>query len=234
EAVKLAALWLLAWRLPRYSPRDGMILGATVGLGFAAFESAGYAFNALFTSNGLSLLGVVETEVLRGILTPIGHGVWTAILGGALFAAASRHWRPRATAALLGWYVVVALLHALWDASSGIAVWLTLLLTNTPMQWLMIQAGHAPTVTPVQVHIYTILNWVLLGLVGLLGVLIFIRHWRRAGTRTEPGTTAAHQIATAEQEQRDAAIGPESPLNAAGAAASSLSNQPSGSTSSSS
>ena len=65
----------------------------------------------------------------------------------------------------------------------GIAVWLTLLLTNTPMQWLMIEAGHAPTVTPVQVHIYTILNWALLGLAGLLGVLIFIRRWRRATTR---------------------------------------------------
>ncbi|HEY6682615.1 MAG TPA: hypothetical protein VI030_06570, partial [Propionibacteriaceae bacterium] len=29
EAVKLGALWLLAWRLPRYSARDGMVLGAT-------------------------------------------------------------------------------------------------------------------------------------------------------------------------------------------------------------
>jgi hypothetical protein len=205
EAVKLAALWLLAWRLPRYTARDGMVLGATVGLGFAAFESAGYAFNALFTSNGLSLLGVVETEVLRGILTPIGHGVWTAILGGAMFAAASRHWRPRATAALLGWYGVVALLHALWDASGGIAVWLTLLLTNTPMQWLIIQAGHAPTVTPVQVHIFTILNWALLGLDGLVGVLIFIHRWRRALIQTEPGT-AAHQIDATEHGQRDTAI----------------------------
>jgi hypothetical protein len=156
-----------------------MVLGATVGLGFAAFESAGYAFNALFTANGLSLLDVVETEILRGILTPIGHGVWTGILGGAMFAAASHHWRLRATAALLGWYVVVALLHALWDASAAIAVWLTLLLTNTPGQWLIIEAGHAPRVSPAQVHIYTILNWVLLGLVGLLGLLIFIRHWRR-------------------------------------------------------
>src|SRR5215213_7946190 len=30
EAVKLGALWLLAWRLPRYCARDGMVLGATV------------------------------------------------------------------------------------------------------------------------------------------------------------------------------------------------------------
>jgi len=72
EAVKLAALWLLARRLPRYTMRDGIVLGAAVGFGFAAFESAGYAFNALFTSNGLSLLNLVETEVLRGILTRSG------------------------------------------------------------------------------------------------------------------------------------------------------------------
>jgi protease PrsW len=52
EAVKLAALWLLAWRLPRYTMRDGIVLGAAVGLGFAALESAGYAFNALFTMEG--------------------------------------------------------------------------------------------------------------------------------------------------------------------------------------
>src|SRR5215218_5196968 len=76
EAVKLAALWLLARRLPRYTMRDGIVLGAAVGFGFAALESAGYAFNALFISNGLSLINVVETEVLRGILAPVGHGLW--------------------------------------------------------------------------------------------------------------------------------------------------------------
>jgi RsiW-degrading membrane proteinase PrsW (M82 family) len=65
--------------------REGIILGAVVGPGFAAPENAGYAFNALFTVEGLSLRGLVETEVLRGVLTPVGHGVWTAILGGVLF-----------------------------------------------------------------------------------------------------------------------------------------------------
>jgi RsiW-degrading membrane proteinase PrsW (M82 family) len=74
EAVKLAALWLLALGLPRYSMRDGIVLGAVVGLGFAALESAGYAFNALFTMEGLSLPNLVETEVLRGLLTPSAMG----------------------------------------------------------------------------------------------------------------------------------------------------------------
>jgi protease PrsW len=180
EAVKLAALWLVARRLPRYTMRDGIVLGATVGLGFAAFESAGYAFNALFTAGGPSLLNLVETEVLRGILAPIGHGLWTAILGGTLFAVAARRGRLRLSRAVLGSYLVVALLHGLWDASRGIAVWLTLLLTGTHVQWLEIQLGQAPAVTSAQVHLFTTLSWGLLALDGLLGVLILRRRWRRA------------------------------------------------------
>jgi RsiW-degrading membrane proteinase PrsW (M82 family) len=180
EGVKLAALWLLARRLPRYSMRDGMVLGAAVGFGFAAFESAGYAFNALFTSSGPSLLNLVETEVLRGILTPVGHGLWTAILGGALFAVAARRGRLRLTGTVLGWYAVVVLLHALWDASSGIAVWLTLLLTGTPRQWLLIRLDDVPQVTGGQVHLFTALSWALLVLDGIVGLLVLRSRWHRA------------------------------------------------------
>jgi protease PrsW len=185
EAVKLAALWLLARRLPRYTMRDGIVLGAAVGFGFAAFESAGYAFNALFTAGGPSLLNLVETEVLRGILAPVGHGLWTAILGGTLFGVAARRGRLRLSRAVLGWYAVVVLLHTLWDASRGIAVWLTLVLTGTRVQWLLIQLGRAPEVTPAQMHLFTILSWALLALDGLLGLLVLRGRWRRAiGVRT--------------------------------------------------
>ncbi|MEN3267235.1 MAG: protease PrsW [Pseudonocardia sp.] len=180
EAVKLAGLWLLARRLPRYTMRDGIVLGAAVGFGFAAFESAGYAFNALFTSTGPSLLNLVETEVLRGILTPLGHGVWTAVVGGALFAAAARHGRPRLTGAVLGWYVVVVVLHALWDASQGIAQWLTLIFTGAPWQLLLLELGAAPRVTDGQVHLFTALTWTLLVVDGTVGLLVLRRRWRRA------------------------------------------------------
>jgi protease PrsW len=170
EAVKLAALWLLALRLPRYSMRDGIVLGAAVGLGFAALESAGYAFNALFTMDGLSLVNLVETEVLRGLLTPLGHGLWTAILGGVLFRTAAQGGRLRLSGALVGWYVVVAGLHALWDAARPIAVWLTLVLTATPVQWLLIRMGRAPAVTQAQVHTFTMLSWGLLWLTRRSGL----------------------------------------------------------------
>ena len=185
EGVKLAVLWLLARRLPRYTMRDGIVLGAAVGFGFAAFESAGYAFNALFTKTGLSLPNLLETEVLRSILMPIGHGLWTAILGGVLFAAAARFGRPRLTGAVLGWYVLVALLHALWDASQGIAVWLTLRLSATPVQWLLIESGGVPTWSQAQVHLLTALNWGLLALDALVGVLILHGRWRQATSALE-------------------------------------------------
>jgi protease PrsW len=186
EAVKLAALWLLARRLPRYTMRDGIVLGAAVGFGFAAFESAGYAFNALFTAGGPSLLNLVETEVLRGILAPVGHGLWTAILGGTLFGVAARRGRLRLSLGVLGSYVLVALLHGLWDASRGIAVWLTLLLTGSQAQWLLIRLGRAPEVTPAQVHLFTALTWGLLALDVLFGLLVLRHRWHRATTPDRP------------------------------------------------
>ncbi|MGP4014493.1 PrsW family intramembrane metalloprotease [Saccharopolyspora sp. 5N708] len=187
EAVKLAALWLLARRLPRYTMRDGMVLGAAVGFGFAAFESAGYAFNALFTSGGgLNLLNLVETEALRGIVAPVGHGLWTAILGAALFAAAARRGRPRLGVAIIGWYVLVVLLHALWDGSRGLAGWLTLVLTGTSQQWLLIEYGAAPTATEAQLHLYTALIWLLLVVDALIGVLVLVGRWRRATAAARP------------------------------------------------
>jgi protease PrsW len=180
EAVKVAALWLLAWRLPRYTMRDGIVLGAAVGFGFAALESAGYAFNALFTMDGLSLQNLVETEVLRGLLTPLGHGLWTAILGGVLFRTAARGGRLRLSGALVGWYVVVAGLHALWDAARPIAVWLTLLLTATQVQWALIRMGRVPQPTQAQVHTFTTLNMVVLLLDALVGLAILRGRWRQA------------------------------------------------------
>ena len=180
EAVKLAALWLLARQLPRYTMRDGIVLGAAVGFGFAALESAGYAFNALFTMEGLSLQNLVETEVLRGLLTPLGHGLWTAILGGVLFRTAAEGGRLRLSGALVGWYLVVAGLHALWDAARPVAVWLTLVLTATQVQWLLIRMGRVPQPTQAQVHTFTTLNMVVLLVDALVGVMILRGRWRQA------------------------------------------------------
>jgi len=169
EGVKLVALWWIARRLHRYEVRDGIVLGATVGFGFAAFESAGYAFNALFTMKGLSLGSVVETEVLRGILTPVGHGLWTGIMGGVLFHAA-RNGRLRLSAGVVVWYVVVSLLHAFWDAAGGIAAVLVLVLTLNQMQMQLLALGRVPAPTAQQAFLFTVVTWGFLLLDAIIGV----------------------------------------------------------------
>lgn len=179
EGCKLAVLWLLARRLGTYRPRDGVVLGAAVGFGFAAFETAGYAFTAMFTIKGISLGNLVETQVWRGILTPVGHGVWTAILGGVLFQAA-RGGRLRLSGGLIGWYLVVSLLHAFWDASGGIAAILVFLFTADTMQLQLMALGRLPQPTDEQVHLFTVVTWVFLALDGMVGVLLLRSRWRRS------------------------------------------------------
>jgi hypothetical protein len=84
------------------------------------------------------------------------------------------------TGTVPGWCAVVVLFHAPWDASSGIAGWLTLLLTGTPRQWLLIQLDDVPRVTGGQVHLFTALSWALLVLDGSVGLLVLRGRWHRA------------------------------------------------------
>lgn len=179
EACKLAALWFVARRMTAHSPRDGIVLGAAVGFGFAAFETAGYSFNALLTPRGLSLGSLVETQVLRGVLTPVGHGLWTGILGGVLFRGA-REVRPHLSRALVGWYVLVSLLHAFWDASQGIAFLLVVLFTTSTVQMELLQQGYPIHPSSAQLTEMTVLNWAFFALDALVGILALRHVWRRA------------------------------------------------------
>ena len=176
EAAKLVALALLTRKLTHKYARDGLILGAAVGFGFAAFESAGYAFTALFTERGLSLMQLVQTELLRGLLAPVGHGLWTAILGGVLFSASGRR-HFALTGRLLMAYLGVSLLHALWDAMHSIALVVMLLLTGTPYQYQLLQRGYQPQPTAAQADLFTALSWGGLLLVSIIGVgwLLLVR-----------------------------------------------------------
>ncbi|MBM7802860.1 RsiW-degrading membrane proteinase PrsW (M82 family) [Curtobacterium luteum] len=132
EFVKGVLLVVVAWRVRPKSARQGALLGATVGAGFAAFESAGYAFNAAITSRGIDLVSLLQTEVVRAILSPVGHVLWTAILGAVLFGAARGGVRLRWSWTVLVAYVGVSLLHGLWDSNSTLATLLAFVFTGTP------------------------------------------------------------------------------------------------------
>jgi RsiW-degrading membrane proteinase PrsW (M82 family) len=123
ELVKGVAIVLVAWGLRPHSLRDGMVLGATIGFGFAALESSGYALASLFVVQGghlyLSLTSLVFTELVRGVLAPFGHGLWSAIVGGMIFYGA-RNGRLRLTWGVLAAYLGVSLLHAAFDSFGSI------------------------------------------------------------------------------------------------------------------
>jgi RsiW-degrading membrane proteinase PrsW (M82 family) len=189
EAVKGAALVGAAVGLSRYTTRDGIVLGATVGFGFAAMESSGYAFNALFTVHGLSLGGLVATEALRGLLAPVGHGLWTAILGGALFHASSRANRLRLSGGVIGVYLLISILHGLWDSMRGIALILTALLTLASGHSLDMQSG-TPVAADQQVVLFNLINLVGIIVVSAIGILVLVTISRRWSRRESTGPAA--------------------------------------------
>ena len=66
EGAKAIVLVAAARGLSTRRPREGMILGATVGAGFAAFESSGYALKAFLENiDDHGVLNIVGTEAVR-------------------------------------------------------------------------------------------------------------------------------------------------------------------------
>jgi hypothetical protein len=97
-------------------PADGVIYAAMVGLGFAMIENVGYYVNALITPErgGIELLGY--TFVLRGLLSPLLHPVFTSMTGlGVAYSASRKHGAPWAVALGL---LAAMVLHGTWNGLS--------------------------------------------------------------------------------------------------------------------
>ena len=115
EGCKIIAVMFMARRMDHTSGMDGLLLGGAVGMGFAAFESTGYAFTVFLASQGHVTVSIVET-IIRGLVAPFGHGMWTGILGAVLFRASQpRHFRI--TGSVIIAYLFVSALHGLWDGA---------------------------------------------------------------------------------------------------------------------
>ncbi len=113
EPAKLLAVVIIADRRRNGRILTGLLLGAGVGAGFAAFESAGYTFTELthFISSTaaaevVSTINPAQGQAIarsaqafdpdtvmqiRALITPFGHIVWTAITAGAYWLALHHH-----------------------------------------------------------------------------------------------------------------------------------------------
>ena len=158
EGAKLLGVLVVARNAEHDAEIDGIILGAAAGMGFAALESIGYAFSAFVASQG-SLTAALAATLLRGILAPVGHGTWTAIVASVLFRDTVGG-RFRVDRAVLGAFLTAAVLHALWDASGPIIASLAL------------PAGLTFVATVV-----------VLAIVGATGLIVLWLRWREAVRR---------------------------------------------------
>ncbi|WP_430490489.1 PrsW family glutamic-type intramembrane protease [Lactiplantibacillus pentosus] len=90
---------------------DGILIGAAVGAGFAAFETAGYIYNA--GTNDL-----VAVAILRGWSAIGGHLVWAAIAGGAIMIVKRDQafkFSQLLDTRFLVFFILAVLMHATWD-----------------------------------------------------------------------------------------------------------------------
>ena len=140
ECGKVLAMLAVA-RVAKYRYKlNGLLVGAAVGVGFSAFESAGYAMTNMVESTvGSSFYAASREElqdsilafgihqgagtmedvlVIRGLLSPLGHIVWFAIAGFSLWRTIGG--RPFRVSMLwdvdfIRLLLVPVILHALWN-----------------------------------------------------------------------------------------------------------------------
>ena len=134
EVAKLLTV-VIVMRAARYKYiLNGILFGATVGAGFACFETAGYALNEGFLPGLLQglvagqnstlathtgVVGMLHILLLRGFLAPLGHVAWTAIAAGAFWRV--KQDKPVSInmlfdARFLKAFLIPVSMHALWDA----------------------------------------------------------------------------------------------------------------------
>jgi RsiW-degrading membrane proteinase PrsW (M82 family) len=137
---------------------DGIVLAGFSALGFAFTENVLYFGRAFI--DGIAASGAVEaglvssvgTFVVRGILSPFAHPLFTAMTGFGVAIAAASHRRGRRVVAVIAGLAVAIVLHATWNFSAalgeaflfvypvimvpvfGLAVWLA--------TWSRLREGH--------------------------------------------------------------------------------------------
>lgn len=116
---------------------NGMLIGSAVGAGFAAFESAGYAFRIFFYTADYDLM--VSNINMRALLSPGGHVAWAAVTGAAIMIAMEGKrfkWEVLKSPKFLKLFVIPIILHFIWDMPIGtkpvlvgliVVIWIVLL-----------------------------------------------------------------------------------------------------------
>ncbi|MCD8118343.1 MAG: PrsW family glutamic-type intramembrane protease [Lachnospiraceae bacterium] len=115
----------------------GMLVGSAVGAGFASMETATYS---IFLTGGWSF----ENLMLRAVLAIGGHVTWAAFTcGGLVWAKGGEELAPKhfVSPKFLGCYAIAAGLHAAWDLSPYMWLYVVLCIAIVVLCFLMIRVG---------------------------------------------------------------------------------------------
>jgi len=138
EVAKGFGVLLVLWIFRRHfdGPVDGVVYAATVAAGFAFVENIQYFALQVVDDLALGSDGLVFVFVVRALMSPFAHVMYTACTGIALGWAARRTGRLGA----IGWFalgvVPAAALHALWNGALvvvGDAFFVYYLLVQVPI-----------------------------------------------------------------------------------------------------
>lgn len=182
---------------------DGIVYAGFVAAGFAFTENIEYFGRAFVTYGfGSATSGVVAAFILRGVLAPFTHPLFTAMTGiGIGVAARTKSSRVRVFAPLAG-YLGAVLLHSLWNSSATlggadtflVVYFLVILPILGAMVWLVVwQRRREQRVVTAQLPNMAAQGWIAESEISLLSSLTGRRGWR-AAVRKRAGSDAARAV----------------------------------------
>ncbi|WP_189221725.1 PrsW family intramembrane metalloprotease [Saccharothrix coeruleofusca] len=183
---------------------DGIVYAGVVAAGFAFTENI-YYFARVFVDSGFGDLssGVIALFILRGVLSPFAHPLFTSMTGlGIGFAAMTASRNLRLVAPLLGYLGAVGL-HSLWNFSTTVGTGSTFInlyfLIMVPIFAAMVclvvwQRRREQRIVAAQLPAMAERKWIAASEVTLLASLQGRRRWRRR-VRRKVGDRAARAVA---------------------------------------
>ncbi|MDQ3886976.1 MAG: PrsW family intramembrane metalloprotease [Actinomycetota bacterium] len=202
EAFKGLFLLVLLWFRHREFEGlvDGIVYAGLVAAGFAFTENILY-FGRAFASDGLvgESGGVLAVFIIRGLLSPFAHPLFTSLIGIAVGIASGLRSIATKVLVLIGGYLGAVVLHALWNASAGYGLLLVVYpFIMVPLFGCLVavviwQRHREQRVVAAQLPGFAAAGWIAPSEVGLLASMAGRRGWR-AAVRRQAGDDAAAAV----------------------------------------
>jgi protease PrsW len=192
---------------------DGIVYAGIVAAGFALTENILY-FGRAFGEEAEMGGSVLFTLILRGVLSPFAHPLFTSMIGiGAGIAASSRNAAARPFY-VLGGYALAVILHALWNSSASLFDGGTFLLVYgfvmVPLFAAMVtiviwQRRREQAVIAEQLPGFAQAGWIAPSEIQLLSSLAGRRGWR-AAVRQRSGRAVEQAVVRYQEAVTDLAF----------------------------